>query len=138
MKQILILTAALVAAAGTGLSCKHSGDYTVLVDREDSLLVIEGGYTGEQDHLEAGDALKAEFEVLNGGGPIDFLVLSDSSMTLWEAGQQYEAVIEFANSTGGTKTGTVAASGDYWIVVSNKDDANAERKVFYEVWRKKR
>jgi hypothetical protein len=138
MKRLLTLTAVLVAVAGTGLYCKHAGDYTVLLDREDSLLVNEGTYSAEVCALQAGDGLRAEFSVLSGGGPIDFVVLSDSDMVRWEAGQQYEAAIEFADAASGTKTGTVTTSGDYWILVSNKDDANAERRVFYEVWRRKR
>lgn len=138
MKRLLALVFAVLAATGTGLNCKKTGDYTVLVDREDSMFVTKGGYTGFQSELEAGDQLKAEFQVLEGGGPIDFLVLSDSALELWESNQEYDAVIEVSNSAGSTKTGAVQTAGDYWIVASNRDDSTAARKVSYEVWRKKR
>lgn len=138
MKRLLTMTVLLAALAGTGLNCSTDGEYTVLIDREDSLLVNEGSYSAERCALLAGDELRAEFLVLNGAGPIDFLVLSDADLALWEASQQHEAVIGFADTTGGTKTRTVATAGDYWILVSNRDDSNAERRVFYEVWRKER
>jgi hypothetical protein len=136
--RTLTLTVLLALMAGTGLNCRKADEYTVLVDREDSLLVNEGTYSAERCALLAGDGLKAEFEVLNGGGPIDFVVLSDSDLVSWEAGQPFEAVIEFDSLSSGTRTAVVPTAGDYWILVSNRSDASAERRVFYEVWRKER
>lgn len=136
MRQIL-LAAALAAAVAFGPGCEKE-DYTVLVDREEAMDVSPGGYTGYESDLLVGDGLRAEFEVLEGGGEVDFLVLSDSNLALWEANQQYEAVIEISNSTGGTKTGVVETTGDYWIIASNREDSTAARKIFYEVWRKDR
>lgn len=138
MKRALLLVAVLVAVAGTGLDCKRAGDYTVLVDRDDSMDVTAGGYTGEGCDLQAGDALRAEFSVLHSAGPVDFLVLSDSNLAEWEARRQYSAVIEVEDAAAGEEYGTIPADGRYWLLVSNRDDGNAPRKVFYEVWRRKR
>jgi len=47
MKQVLVLTAALLATAMTGFNCdRNSGDYTILVDREDTLYLLPGNYSG--------------------------------------------------------------------------------------------
>lgn len=76
--------------------------------------------------------------MLESGGSIDFLVLSDANLALWESNQQYEAVIEVANSTGDTRTGKVVTPGKHWFIASNRDDSTAGRKVAYEVRRKDR
>lgn len=137
MRQLL-LAALLVAIAGTGLDCRSPEDYTVLVGREDSLFVLAGSYVGERCALRSGDGVRAEFSVLQSGGRVDFLMLSDSNMTEWEASRSYSSVFEFADTTSGMTVATVLGDGNYWIVVSNRDDGSTPRKVAYEVYRRKR
>ena len=135
VRMVLVVVCAFFA--GMAADCE-SGEYTIRVDRQEDLFVAAGSYTGYRHAIEGDNDIKVEFRVLEGGGPVDFLVLSDDDLALWESGQAYDVVLETRDRTSGELYGTVASDGDYWVIVSNRDDAVESRRVTYDVWRRPR